>query len=300
MDVVAPADGRVVKLASFTSDSSGTIFTDWQVEVSVCDGGTLKFGHVTTISGALEALTEQEPGDCNTYGYEGYMYESCHWRGESVSMPLSAGDPIGTAAGLGTPNSALDLWATDWDSDPAFVIDPSAQNEGTLRVVCPLDWFSDGLRTEFYGLRREFNGIWADEATGCGKVFQDVPGTAKGFWYATVPVEGTWLDHLALVDTNFLSTVQAISVAGVVSEAGYWYFTSQAAGTVNRDFAQVAAGAGVHCYHSFTDYSTSDGTPQRFLIEVVDDDTLRTEKQQGSCGGGAAFTSPHTYSRYQM
>lgn len=300
VDVVAPADGRVVKLASFTSDSTGTMFTDWQVEISICDGGTIKFGHVSTISEALVALTEGTPGDCNTYGYEGYMNESCQWSGESVSAPISAGDPIGTAAGLDTPNSALDFWATDWNSELPAVIDPSAQNEGTLKVTCPLDWFTDDLRTELYGLRREFNGIWADEATGCGKVFQDVAGTAKGFWYATVPVDGTWLDHLALVDTNFLSTLQVVSVADIVSDPGYWYFTKQASGTVNRDFAQVTTGSGVHCYDTFTDYSTSDGSPWRFLIEVVDDDTLRIEHKSGNCGGGEAFTSPHTYSRYQM
>jgi len=299
--IVAPADGRVVNLTSYSSDSSGSMFTDWQIEYSVCADGTLKFGHVTTISDALVALTRGQPGDCNSYGYTGNMTESCRWSGEGVSLALSVGDSLGTAAGLGTPNSALDLWAFDWVGDLAPAIDQSAQNEGTLRTVCPLDWFTDDLRTELYGMRREFNGIAADEATGCGKVFQDVAGTAKGFWYATAPVEGTWLDHLALVDTNFLSTVQAISVAALVADPGYWYFSKQSSGTVNRDFAEVASGSGVYCYDTFTaDSNGPAGDPDHFLIEVVNDDTLHIEHKSGSCGGGATFTSPHVYSRYQQ
>ena len=303
MDIVAPASGSVVKLANFTSDSTGSTFTDWQIEISTCTNGTIRFGHVSTISDDLLALTTGPAESCNTYGYTGYMHTSCVWMGQMVDLAVSAGDFLGTAAGLDTPNTQLDFWAYDWGGDLAPAIDQSAQPESILRARCGLDWFTDDLRTDLYGLTMESNGIDADEATGCGKIFQDVAGTAKGFWYATVPIDGLWLDHLALVDTNTRSDHQAISIAALVADPGYWFFQKASSGTTNLDFAQVLAGSGIHCYDAFTTDSNGpvqDSGTDHFLIEVVDDDTLRIEHKSGNCGGGEAFTSPHTYSRYQM
>lgn len=298
--VVSPGAGSVVKLANFSSNSTGTEFTDWQVEISTCTDGTIKFGHVTTISAELQALTEGPAESCNTYGYTGYMHTSCTWKGQGVDLSVSAGQEIGTAGGLGTPNTQLDMWVLDWAGELAAAIDQDAQPESILRAGCGLDWFTADLRADLYSIRMESNGILADEATGCGKVFQDVAGTAKGFWYSVTPVEGKWLDNLALVDTNTRSDHQAISVAALVADPGYWIFQTRSAGTVNRDFAQVTAGSGVHCYDSFTaDSNGPTGTTDRFLIEVVDTDTLRIEHQGGSCGAYPSFTSPYLYSRYQ-
>jgi hypothetical protein len=298
VNVVAPATGIVVKLASHTSDHTGAAFTDWQLEISVCDGGTIRFGHVSTISDDLLALTEATPTSCETYGYVGFMTEECMWM-DGIAFPLSEGDLIGTAGGLDTPNTALDFWAYDWDSELHFAIDPSAQPESILRSQCALDWFVDDLRTELYSQRME-RGILADEETGCGKVFQDVVGTAKGFWYSVAPIEGKWLNHLALVDDNARSDHQAVSVAALVADPGYWIFQKRSTGTVNRDFAQVTAGSGIHCYNTFTaDSNGPQGTTDRFLIEVVDDDTLRIERQGGTCGASLTFSNPYEYSRFE-
>ncbi len=298
VNIVAPANGTVVKLANFTSDHTGVTFTDWQVEISVCAGGVIRFGHVSTISDDLLALTEATPTSCETYGYAGFMTEECKWMDE-IGYPLSEGDLIGTAGGLDTPNTGLDFWAYDWDGELHFAIDPTAQPEGILRAQCPLDWFVDDLRTELYSQRME-RGIMADQETGCGKVFQDVVGAAKGFWYSTVEVDGKWLDHLALVDDNVRSDHQAVSVASMVANPGYWIFQKQSTGTVNRDFAQVTAGSGIYCYDTFTaDSNGPEGATDRFLIEVVDADTLHIEHQGGSCGSSFSFSSPHVYSRYE-
>ena len=298
VDLFAPAQGTVVQLIKSTIDIAGQTSTDWSVEISVCAGGTIRFGHVSTISAELLALIEAVPGACNRYGYEGYMTDKCSWR--QISVSVSVGDFLGTVGGLDTRNTALDFWAYDWDGELHFAIDPSAPPESILRSQCALDWFVDDLRTELYAQRMEFGGIRTDEATGCGKVFQDVAGTAKGFWYSVTPVDGKWLDNLSLVDTNTRSDHQAISVADLVADPGYWIFQTRSAGTVNRDFAQVTAGSGVHCYDSFTaDSNGPTGTADRFLIEVVDTDTLRIEHQGGSCGASPSFTSPYLYSRYQ-
>jgi hypothetical protein len=69
---------------------------------------------------------------------------------------------------------------------------------------------------------------------------------------------------------------------------------------VNRDFAQVTAGSGIHCYNTFTaDSNGPQGTTDRFLIEVVDDDTLRIERQGGTCGASLTFSNPYEYSRFE-
>ena len=302
VDVFSPADGSVVSVTSSTSENTGSAHLDWQVEISICANGTIRFGHVSTITGDLLELTTGTPDYCETYGYTGYMYTKCQWKGEAVDLAVAAGELIGTAGGLDTPNSALDMWAYDWAGDLAPAIDQSAQPEGILRATCALDWYTDDLRADLYSMRMESSGIVADEATGCGKVIQDVPGTAKGFWYATVPIDGKWLDHLALVDTNTRSDHQAISIAALVADPGYWYFQTTSSGTTNLDFAQVAAGSGIHCYDTFTADSNGprDTEPDHFLIEVVDDDTLYIEHRSGNCGGALAFANPYTYSRYQM
>lgn len=298
--VVAPADGSVVKLSNYTSDYTGALFTDWQVEISTCTDGTIKFGHLSTLTGDLLALTEGPAKSCKTYGYAGYMHDSCTWMGEGVDFALSAGDLIGTAGGLGTPNSQLDLWALDWGGEPAAAIDPSAQPESILRAQCPLDWFTPDLRDYLYSIRMESNGILADDAVGCGKVFQDVAGAAKGFWYSVTPIDGKWLNHLALVDDNVRSDHQAVSVAALVANPGYWIFQKQSTGNVNRDFAQVAAGSGIYCYDTFTaDSNGPSGTTDRFLIEVVDDETLHIEHQNGTCSGSLSFSNPYQYSRFE-
>ena len=125
-------------------------------------------------------------------------------------------------------------------------------------------------------------------------------GAAKGFWYSVTPIEGKWLNHLALVDDNVRSDHQAISVAALVADPGYWIFQKRSTGTVNRDFAQVTAGSGIYCYDTFTaDSNGPEGAIDRFLIEVVDDDTLRIEHQGGTCGASQSFSSPYEYSRFE-
>tara|TARA_B110001454_G_scaffold204644_1_gene213568 strand:- start:60 stop:1379 length:1320 start_codon:yes stop_codon:yes gene_type:complete len=298
VDLFAPGQGTVVQLTKSTSDNAGPTFSDWSIEISVCAGGTIRFGHVSTISAELLALTEAVPDVCDRYGYEGYMFDKCSWR--QIGVSVSVGDFLGTVGGLDTPNTALDFWAYDWDGELHFAIDPSAQPESVLRSQCALDWFVDDLRTELYAQRMEFSGTRADEGIGCGRVFQDVVGAAKGFWYSTVAVDGKWLDHLALVDDNLRSDHQVVSVASMVADPGYWIFQKQSTGTVNRDFAQVTAGSGIYCYNTFTaDSNGPSGATDRFLIEMVDADTLRIEHQGGTCGSYLSFSSPHVYSRYE-
>ena len=63
-------------------------------------------------------------------------------------------------------------------------------------------------------------------------------------------------------------------------------------------FAQVQTESGIHCYGSFALESNGlQASSDRFLIEVVGDDTLRIERQTSNCSGSPAFSSPFEYRR---
>ena len=83
-----------------------------------------------------------------------------------------------------------------------------------------------------------------------------------------------------------------------MADPGYWIFSKQSAGSVNRDFTQVQAGSGIHCYGSFALESNGlQASSDRFLIEVVSDNSLRIERQTGGCSDSPAFSSPFEYRR---
>jgi len=293
--VYAPSDATVVRLRRNVNVEPDRSWTDYQFIMDLCGEYQMKFGHLTGISASIEALTVGTPDRCNTYGYEGHSYENCSWEGR---VAIAEGEQVGTAGGYDTPNSALDVWGFDWSGTPISLINSSPFSSDMLRITCPLDWFNDDLRTHLYDIRRNFHGMNADLGVGCGKVFQDVPGTAKGFWYLQGGASGDWQDQLALVDDNVRSTHQVVSVASTITSDGYWVFTRSSEGSTNRDFTDVVVGSGLHCYHLFTEDSSKTGeAADLFLIEMVDTSTLRIEWQTGSCNTNPNFTSPHTYVR---
>ena len=299
VDLHSAGDGRLVRVSRMDYDQDGATWSDWNLTIAVCDGREIRYGHVSTVTAEIQqAANASRTGRCDTYGYGESQYQYCS---ADVSVDVAAGDLVGTAGGLGTPNTALDLWAYDNEMAPLAFINSAAQPSDARQVTCPLDWFSEDLSQFLYGIRHEVHlgaSLPADAGVGCGKVLNDVVGTAKGLWYSVTEVEGTWQNQLALVDDNTRTDHQAVSVASTVSDPGYWIFAAGATGTVNRDFAGVQAGQGIHCYSSFTPESSgTQAATDRFLIEVVDDDTLRIERQTGGCGGSPAFSSPYEYRR---
>ena len=299
VNLYSAGNGRVTRVSRTDYDQDGNTWSDWNLTIGVCDGREIRYGHVSTVSSAIqEASNASRTGRCDTYGYGTNQYQYCS---ADVSVDVVAGDLLGTVGGLDTTNTQLDMWAYDNEMAPLAFINSAAQPSDAKQVVCPLDWFTEDLSQFLYGIRRETHlgaPFPADSAVGCGKTLNDVAGTAKGLWYSATEAGETWQDQLALVDDNTRSDRQAISVASTVADPGFWLFVAASSGTVNRDFAQVQAGSGIHCYSSFTVESSGvQASSDRFLIEVVDDDTLRIERQTGSCSGSLAFSSPFEYRR---
>ena len=299
INLYAASDGRVIRVSRTDYDQDGNTWSDWNLTISICDGRDIRYGHVSTVSTTIQqASNASRTGRCDTYGYGSNQYQYCS---ADVSLDIVAGELLGTIGGLDTTNTQLDMWAYDNDMAPLAFVNSAAQPSDARQAVCPLDWFTENLRQFLYGLRQEVHlgsAFPADVTVRCGKVLNDVPGTAKGLWYSATEVSGTWQDQLALVDDNTRSARQAISVASTVADPGYWIFSKQSAGSVNRDFAQVQTGSGIHCYGSVALESTGlQASSDRFLIEVVSDNSLRIERQTSNCSGSPAFSSPFEYRR---
>jgi hypothetical protein len=281
-------------------------YSDWGLVFSVCEGRDLRFGHVSTVSDQIVEATTNAPEYCNVGGYAAMQFEYCGfelydaWERLDFRVSFEEGDAIGTLGGLTTPNTQLDLWAYDYNLGPMAFINLDRQPSDAQHAVCPFDWFVEDIRLLLYSMRQELNGRVADAQVGCGKIAQDVAGTAKGIWYTVQEVQGDWMDNLALVEDNTRSDHQLIAVASTVAEASDWIFKKESSGRINLDFAKVEAGSGIYCYHEFTADSRTSGPPSaanRVLIEVSSSEVLTIELQSGSCSGNDSFSSPTEYQR---
>jgi len=281
-------------------------YSDWGLVFNVCDGRDLRFGHVSTVSDQIVAATTGAKERCNSYGYDARQFEYCAfelydpWERLDVRVSFAEGDAIGTLGGLTTPNTQLDLWAYDYNLGPMAFINLDRQPSDAQHAVCGFDWFVEDIRLLLYSMLQELNGRVADAQIGCGKIAQDVPGTAKGIWYTVEEVQGAWMDNLALVDDNTRSDHQLIAVASTLTEASDWIFKKESSGRINLDFAKVEAGSGIYCYHGFTSDSRTmrpASAVNRLLIDVSSSEVLTIELQSGGCSGYDSFSSPTKYQR---
>ena len=181
----------------------------------------------------------------------------------------------------------------DYNRPPNGLISVEEYAE-TAYTRCALDYFTDELRDLQYGLLGGWNGERRIVEPICGEIAQDLAGTAQGNWYGDVEVTGEWDSHLALVHDNVDPAIAVISVGGVISELGQWSFRPETEGSINPDFSAIVADDTVYCFHRFDDAPDGD---RRFLLQLVDDDTLLIEQQTGSCPEQLELVAPTTYRR---
>jgi hypothetical protein len=306
--LASPGDLTLYRVTRTRYDVVGDTesYSDWGLVFNVCDGRDLRFGHVSTVSNQILEATTNAAEYCNVYGYDARQFEYCAfelydtWERLDVRVNFEEGDTIGTLGGLTTPNTQLDLWAYDYNLGPMAFINLDRQPSDAQHAVCGFDWFVEDIRLLLYSMRQELNGRVADAQIGCGKIAQDVPGTAKGIWYTVEEVQGDWMDNLALVDDNTRSDHQLIAVASTLTDASDWIFKKETSGRINLDFAKVEAGSGIYCYHGFTSDSLTNrpaSAVNRLLIDVSSSEVLTIELQSGSCTGNDSFSSPTKYQR---
>ena len=111
----------------------------------------------------------------------------------------------------------------------------------------------------------------------CATVFQDVPGTARGCWFASGTATTYPEDpHLALVTSNTRPWESVFSVGTSVPglSAGTYTFSPQGTGVVNRAFEDITADGEVYAFRV-------DGFDGVLLLTMPDGGTLWLEAVSG-------------------
>lgn len=283
-NVKAPGDVVIYSISESSYLKDGEkINSDFSIEFSLCKEVTGKFGHVSELSEALKNLMK-DGGDCNEY-HIGSVGDTARMCRSDMKYSAKAGEIIGIAGGK--ISAALDMWA--FDSRAPKPIFANTERYHSMYATCPIDYFSAEAKKEL-----NYFGGYAGPRTIeplCGHINQDKMGTLKGNWFygnAKDEPDG-WPKSLALVHDNVDPAIGVVSVGGVISQPGLWYFTPTHSGQVNREFGEVVPSGTVYCYES-------DKNTGRFLIQLVDEKSLKIERQEGKCGL-STFVEPKAYER---
>ncbi len=308
-DVFSPGDITVFKIERFRyfSDQSrkNLLRTDYTLSFSPCSDISGFFYHLTSLSDKLLNSFVSPFDYCNNVTAGDEIFESC---GKSVDIKLSAGEKIGTAGGEQRGSQALDWVLEDFGAKPLEYANdsrfsPITGQNYSRQIVCPLDYFTSGLRNSLYRLLggypidNPFTAISKRTAAPlCGTTAQDVSGTAQGNWFAEKTPSSNFSEdpNLALVHDDVDTKIGVFSMGTSMSskglEGGAYYFTPLHLGSVNRDFDEVKADGNVYCYDVNKKlYSNVDAAPPRsaVILQLISPDEINVERLNAdACGSG--------------
>ena len=189
--------------------------------------------------------------DCNEYSTGGENFRSCRY---PLQYHMSAGAQVGTAGGR-IGQWALDFGAHDFRQTPlqwanqTRIVNNAPQLPYT---ACPSDVFTPAIKAALEARFSNYNGtVHRTTPPLCGKVDQDVPGTAQGIWFKQ-GVTGVYPEdpNLALVHDNIDPAIGVISMGtSIASATGTHSFTPVHSGLVNREFGEITPGGNIYCYN---------------------------------------------------
>ncbi len=294
--VAAPGDIQVAQITSSEDPFANPPFTDYDLEFYPCKEVYAKFGHITSLSQKLQNYFDQAPGDCTVHSKDGKEFTRCQ---KAVSIPLKAGEKIGTTGGFQGAARGLDFWLADNRNEKINYANPSRWGKRDFYITCPADYFTPKVRNTLYSWFK-LGKIPRTIEPICGTIEQDVAGTAQGAWLV-VGTSDTYSEdlHLALAHDNFNPLKGVFSVDASMSEsglpAGAYLFDPKSSGMVNRDFQEVTSDGNMYCYESLNK-KFEDKLPMIIILQMTDSTTLRIEKQSRSeCGNGPwSFSSGST------
>jgi hypothetical protein len=277
--LIAPADMWILGIQS--SEEVGGI-TDYAIDFSPCKDVQGKFGHVGSISAALQTEINKVKSDCDEYETGGRKYRSCRYNG--LNIPVKAGEKIGTAGS--ERSGALDIWLSDYREPPVKRANESRWYSDRNNVSCFLDYYPATQKDQFYSFLLGPGGGKRTKEPRCGTVEVDIAGAAQGVW--AYNLEGLFQQedpHLALVFDNVETDEQVFSVGTAAISAGIpsgrYFFTPNSEGKVNRDFSQVTADGTVYCYDT-----KKDGVAKSILLAMPTAVKLQLKKSSTACGAG--------------
>lgn len=304
----APADSTVTEIALIHAINKPELVDDAAVYFSPCSQFKAYFDHVVDLSPNLKDAFDKAPIDqCNEYTLT-YRSGPVNWKHcrKRVSVKVSEGELIGYAGG-GQAQAALDFGAYDARIAPNNYANPKRSFMPQLAYnVCPLDYFSEELERK---LRDRLGGVSPTsfysntpiKSPTCGKVIQDVDGTAKGYWFTPATRSDYEPSHLALVQGHIDQSQQAFSNGDSTKksnlEMGLYFFEPRNSGFANRDFSEVKADGNIYCYETNNIYQ--NGGLKTIIIQLTDPKRLKIEGLDiKSCGPGPwQMTNPTEFER---
>lgn len=301
-NIYAPGDIRILELSYVKYFTDGVLqFIDYNIAFASCRDQILVFGHVGTINTELrELLNNTEIWCWERYGIEPETMQQCEIK---IALDVEAGTILGTAGNFSFGKTALDVWAWDFNSPPLQYANPLRYRQSSeydpLHIVCPLDLFTDEAKKEQESKLGDFSGNKRTIEPICGEVMQDIPGTAHGNWFAGEDLTDMshWDQHLAFVHDNFNPTFSVISIAGTVMDPGFWLFTAENNGTINRKFSDVTPDGKIYCYDAAVNHNTNNVFPGFLIIQLLTPTEMLVEHGSGTCEPNIDFVNPTTYHR---
>jgi len=294
VEIAAPSDGQIVTLSVQHSNGPRGSLTDYSMEIFICGGIHLVFIHFSSIADRLSTAVAGAPARCNEYETGGTQYRHCPYFG--LKIPVNAGEVLGKVGGT------FDFGAYDLagPSRPGFV-NPNLYHAEARYNLCPYDLYSGPIRETFKQLMKN---AYAEPPAdpGCGKVDQDLPGTANGNWFGGLNPATPEDENIALVHNVARQVGQPVFSIGRTLpgiESGIYPFTPRTTGFVNRDFGAVVQG-NVYCYEDFQVFNRQgNAAGNTILVSLAAERELLVEVQTRPDCGSAPFVIGPGASRYR-
>lgn len=314
--LVAPANMTIVRMKGIEvlNKPQYADYADYYLEFYPCQEFRAYFDHVKSFSPKLkQAYDKGVVGPrrgcveyAKHYQREGELqFRLCE---KSVEVQVEAGETLGTAGG-GQGQAVFDFGAFDRRITKHVYANPSRwqQDRGgdLFYVVCGLDYFAAPFKEQFKAKLGQSDGSFKrTKEPVCGQVAQDVTGAAQGVWFLkgttdTSHERGVVEDyHLSLVPDNVYSDLDVFAIGLSMEKSGLnfgtYSFTPQHSGTLNRAFREVQADANIYCYETID--RNQRKTNFRILLQMPSKESLKLERQDGSCSssGSLQFTDKFT------
>lgn len=282
--LVSPGAGELV--AVDTNSDNG----DYNLHIRLCQDVRIYFNHVQSLdAGLLQAIGDINASNSMAAGSSLF---------KEVSIPLSAGQPLGIVAGPGVTTVDMGLIDTrrpqqayvrperySIEAVLAEALNPPPPNfteslvyniiPRRLYQFCPIDYFSDPVKSI---LQAKFAGYMGEEpALGvpqCQTHMRDIASTLSGSWF--IAENGSQLlmneeDTFAAVPYYISTDIEVFSAPKKLFPAlpydGTWGFIGTDSGLTNRSFAGVNDQQ-LYCYSGLTRPGTSEALPGAFLMKL--------------------------------
>lgn len=295
VNVYAPGDLTITSLEQADNKTKG--YTDYYLYTSPCKEIEVSFYHLNSLNPKImDAFDSVKKKNCRTEQDGTITSKVCN--ADISGVTLKAGDLLGVAnpAKKDSIKQLFDFEMTDHRTTALVFANPARFPSGGFdyqHVVCPLDYFSADLKSNFLTQMGDYFDPTLKRTAQpfCGNYLQDIAGTAQGVWFKdqSATADNSENSALTLGHHNVLPKKGIFSVGTQTAstiEAGAYPFVTTTNGFVNRDFKDITADGQTYCYEP-TGLTGTYNYPFRILLQLTSPTTLKIEGQKvQGCGSG--------------